>query len=428
MIRLNLTNQPGLQVVDQAEEFDLEGLILEEFAEETGVGGEKPESGRKAREKDAAVPDLGNIPDMPLEPSLSEENEIPEIDEDLFKTAEANLDLIEQAEEEEAGSKAKVREVPEVAEKAGKKRKKYPLFRYGIIVGGLLVLIILFWLYSNGKLTRDQVSEVTREVTESVSERASETVDNIPDATSRLGTNVGEATRKISSEISSSREQLSTRLSSSSADVTSYGLSNLSENVIQMVQRGRFKLNLAADVLEQMPGAARILYLRIKDDKLSFIVYVRSEQVAEQLRGYFTDQSRFFPPDVFFIERTAKYSDNPVEVMAIIRFRVVGSDDQKGYHYLTDRQLSQHSWQAALISDVQMNPLKISGRDIYSVRNAEIAGTGKISSIIDLLRELAVQRHNMAVDILSLKSDTAVFINEGLLAYNLSSVIYPGNR
>lgn len=428
MIRLNLTNQPGLQVVDQAEEFDLEGLILEEYVEETGVGGEKPESEQKAREKDAAVPDLNNIPDMPLEPSLSEEKEIPEIDEDLFKMAEANLDLIEQAEEEEAGSRAKVKKVPEVAEKAGKKRKKFPLFRYGIIVGGLLVLIVLFWLYSNGKLTRDQVSEVTREVTESVSEKASETVDNIPDATRQLRTDVGEATRKITAEISTSREQLSTGLSRSSADVTSYGPSNLSENVIQMVQRGQFKLNLAADVLEQMPGDARIRYLRIKGDKLSFIVYVRSEPAAEQLRGYFTDQSRFFPPEVFFIERTTKYSDNPVEVMAIIRFRVVGSDDQKGYHYLTDRQLSQYSWQAALISDVQMNPLKILGRDIDSVRNAELAGTDKTSSIIDLLRELAVQRHNMAVDILSLKSDTAVFINEGLLAYNLSSVIYPGNR
>ncbi|MGC9363355.1 MAG: hypothetical protein ACP5FZ_02160 [Fidelibacterota bacterium] len=428
MIRLNLTNQPGLQVVDQAEEFDLEGLILEESVEETGIGGETPESAQKAREKDIAVPDLDNIPDMPLEPSLSDENDIPEIDEDLFKMAEANLDLIEQAEEEEAGSKAKVKKVPETSEKTGKKPKKFPLFRYGIIVGGLLVLIILFWLYSNGKLTRDQVSEVTREVTESVSERASQTVDNIPDATRQLRTDVGEATKKITAELSTSREQLSSRLSRSSAGGTSYGPSDLSENVIQMVQRGQFKLNLVADVLAQMPGDARILYLRIKDDKLSFIVYVRSEQAAEQLQGYFTDHSRFFPPEVFFIERSAKNSDNPVEVTAIIRFRMVGSDDQRGYHYLTDRQLSQYSWQAALISDIQMSPLKISGRDIYSVRNAEITGTGKISSIIDLLRELAVQRHNMAVDILSLKSDTAVFINEGLLAYNLSSVIYPGNR
>lgn len=427
MIRLNMTNQPGLQVVDEAEIFDLEGLILKKSAEETASG--EPESGgtKQAPDESIKVPDIEDIPDMPLEPSLPKESDDQGIDEDLFKLAEANLDLIEQAEEEEAGSKAKVKKAPEPPVKDKKRPKKFSVLHYGIIVGGLLVLLLLFWLYSNGKLTHDKVTEVTRDVTETVTEKATQTTERIPDATRQLTSEVKDVTEKISSEVSTSREQVAARLSRSAADTYPYGQSDLSDDVIQAVQRGQSKLALVADVLAQFPADARILYLRLKDDKLSFILYVRSHQVAEQIRGYFTGQSRFLSPEVFFTENTGKYPENPVEVMAIIRFQVRGFDDRRGYKYLTDRQLSQYVWQAAVESGVRMNPLKISSRDVSSVRNAEIVGNGKIADIIALLQELAVQRHNLEVALVSLKSDAAVSVSHGIMDYHLSSVIYPGN-
>jgi len=427
MIRLNMTNQPGLQVVDEAEIFDLEGLILKKSAEETASGEPESEGTKQAPDESIKVPDIEDIPDMPLEPSLPKESDDQGIDEDLFKLAEANLDLIEQAEEEETGSKAKVKKAPEAPVKDKKRPKKFPLLRYGIIVGGFLVLLFLFWLYSNGKLTRSKVNEVTRDVAETVTEKATQTAERIPDATRQLTSEVKDVTEKVSSEVSTSRERVATRLSRSAAGTYQYGQSDLSDNVIQVVQRGQAKLSLVTDVLAQFPADARILYLRLKDDKLSFILYVRSHQVAEQIRGYFTGQSRFLSPEVFFTENTGKYPENPVEIMAIVRFRVKGSDDRRGYKYLTDRQLSQYIWQAAVESGARMNPLKISSRDVSSVRSAEIVGNGKIVDIIALLQELAIQRHNLEVALVSLKSDAAVSVSNGILDYHLSSVIYPGN-
>jgi hypothetical protein len=165
----------------------------------------------------------------------------------------------------------------------------------------------------------------------------------------------------------------------------------------------------------------------VKNDKLSFILYVSSESVAEEIKNYFMSQSRFLPPDVFFIERTERIIGNPVEIMAIIRFKTMGSDDTKGYKYLTDRQLSQYIWQASLKSNVQMSPLKISSSDITRVRDAEITGNGWTANVITMLRELAVQRHNMSAAILSIKSDINRPIGESVLDFDLNSVIYPGN-
>ncbi|MFH2027142.1 MAG: hypothetical protein ABIK30_15215, partial [bacterium] len=118
---------------------------------------------------------------------------------------------------------------------------------------------------------------------------------------------------------------------------------------------------------------------------------------------------------------------NPVEIMAIVRFQSMSSNDTKGYKYLTDRQLSQYVWQASLKSSVRMNPLKISSNDIATVRDAEIIGNGITANVVAMMRELAVQRHNMSTSILSIRSDTSRPINESILDFDLNSVIYPGN-
>lgn len=454
MIRLNLTNQPGLQSVDEAEQFDLEGLIPDEKpGEQAGAVPAEPGSGEQAGPEPVSVPGLDDIVDLPVTPPQPEGSPDVKIDDDLFKLAEANLDLIEQAEEEETGKKVKVKEAPEPEEKPVKTHKKQPLLRYGILVAGIVVLFVILWLYKNGQLTREKVRKTAQEATETVSktvadkagevmqtadelsdvyaDKVTKTASQLPGAARQLSADVSDVTRQMSSELSDTRQQIATKMSESQFTGRSvkrvYGTSDISIDLIQRVQVGQYKLSLAADVLAQFPQDARLQYLRVKNDKLSFILYVSSESVAERIKNYFMSQSRFLPPDVFFIERTERVIGNPVEIMAIIRFRPMGSDDTKGYKYLTDRQLSQYIWQASLKSSVQMSPLKISSSDITRVRDAEITGNGWTANVITMLRELAVQRHNMSAAMLSIKSDTNRPIGESVLNFDLNSVIYPGN-
>jgi len=454
MIRLNLTNQPGLQFIDESEKFDLEGLEPDVVANELeGDFQVDSDDGIPAPAKSGSVPELNDIPDMPMRPSLARDNDEFQINDDLFKLAEANLDLIEQAEEEEAGPKAKTKSAPEPEEKPEKKHKQHPLFRYGILVGAIIVLFVILWVYKNGQLNKAKVRKaameasatVTRKVTEKTADviqttedlsdvyvdKAAEAASQIPGATRQLSSEVSDLTEQMSSGITDARQQIASKIpevQTSSRSVNRvYGSSNISMDLIQRVQVGQNKLNIAADVLAQFPANSRLQYLRIKNDRLSFILYVSSDYAAEQIKNYFTSQSRFLSPEVFFVEQSNTVASNPVEIMAIIRFRQMGSDDTKGYKYLTDRQLSQYVWQASLKSNVRMNPLKISNSDITTVRDAEIVGNGMMANVIALMRELAVQRHNMSTSILSIRSDTSRPISESLLDFDLNSVIYPGN-
>ncbi|MBU0710967.1 hypothetical protein KJ762_05610 [bacterium] len=454
MIRLNLTNQPGLQFVDESEKFDLEGLEPDEVVEEQeGDIQADSDDGATAPVTSASVPNIKDIPDMPMKPRLARDVDEFQIDDDLFKLAEANLDLIEQAEEEEFGTSRKSKAAPEPEEKPEKKRNKHPLFRYGFLVGAIIVLFIVLWLYKNGQLSREKVREVALDASETVAEkvsekatdvirtaddlseiysdRAAEVASQIPGATRQLSSDVSEVTRQMSSGMSDARAQIASRIpevQTSSRSVNRvYGSSDISTNLIQRVQVGQNKLNIAADVLAQFPTDSRLLYLRVKNDRLSFILYVSSEYVAEQVKNYFISQSRFLSPEVFFIERSNTITGNPVEIMAIVRFQSMSSNDTKGYKYLTDRQLSQYVWQASLKSSVRMNPLKISNNDITTVRDAEIIGNGITANVITMMRELAAQRHNMSTSMLSIRSNTSRPISESILDFDLNSVIYPGN-
>ncbi|MBN2602124.1 MAG: hypothetical protein JXR87_09035 [Candidatus Marinimicrobia bacterium] len=454
MIRLNLTNQPGLQFIDESEQFDLEGLEPDVAADEPeGDFQYDSDDGAPAPVKSGSAPELKDFPDMPMKPSLADANDAFQIDDDLFKLAEANLDLIEQAEEEEAGPKAKIKSTPKPIEKTEKKYKKHPLFRYGILVAGIIVVFVILWVYKNGQLNKARVRKAAMEASATVSkkvaektadiiqtaddlsdvygDKAADAASQIPGATRQLSSEVTDLTQQMSSGLSDARQQIASKKpdvqTSRQPTTRVYGTSDLSLDLIQRVQVGQNKLNIAADALSQFPANSRLQYLRIKNDRLSFILYVSSTNAAEQIKNYFISQSKFLPPEVFFIEQSNTVAGNPVEIMAIIRFRPMGSNDTKGYKYLTDRQLSQYVWQASLNSNVRMNPLKISNSDITSVRDAEIVGNGITANVIAMMRELAAQRHNMSTSMLSIRSDTHRPISESLLDFDFNSVIYPGN-
>jgi cytoskeletal protein RodZ len=480
MLRLNLTNKPGLQRIEDADEVDLEGLTPDSQVEEESLesavptAAKQPESTEQPAEiptEPESVPPVPEIPDIsdesqPVEefitPPTRGESPVPEIDEDLFKMAEANLDLIEQAEEEETPTAKKAKVVAE--KQAAKKKKKHPLIRQAILVGALILLIFVLWMYENGTLSRENMRRTAQKAAERVSQEVSDQADEVArmadnistqyreqaDEIVRKGTDTSQETAEFyQDETESEWTQPPDRSAQAVEQVEGYSAplaatgeissrrtspaqrvqpsSNLPEQVIQRVQVGQNKLLVAAAVLDQFPAGSKLQYLRVKNDKISFILYVRDEQEAERIKNYFITQRRYSPPEVFFVDRNGKVADNPVEIMAIVEFAALSLEDSRGYQYLTDRQLSQYIWQAGLQSRVHMDPLKISNSDVAAVRNGEIAGNGNTSNVIHLLNELAVLRNNMAMTILSIQSDTDQPLGHTTLDYSLNSFIYPGN-
>ncbi len=467
LIQLNLTNKPGLQLIDETIQIDLEGLIPDIPPEEDESVAE-PAVDVSARPK--TTPQIPDIPDIPDMPEVEESpvdfggNQIPEINDDLFKLAEANLDLIEQAEEEEFPTEKKIKAEIETEEKPARQKKEHLLLRHGILVAALVILIFVLKLYQNGTLNRESVKRTARlaaeKVTGSVAEQAAGLVQKADDLTETYTNQAGNLVRQapgIAQDITSSvrdaaesaQDIYDARASekveqivdysqpvapvvrnireSTASTQRVYGSSNISGEVIQRVQVGQNKLKVAAIVLEQFPQSSKLQYLRVKNDKVSFILNVRSVEEAEHINNYFVNQRRFESPEIFYVDRNAKFDDNPVEIMAIVRFKALRPDDSKGYKYYDDRQLSQYIWQAGLQSKVQMSPFKISDNDVTSVRNAEIIGNGYTPNVIRLLNELSILRNNMALTILSIQSDTEQPLSRTILNYSLNSFIYPSN-
>ena len=231
---------------------------------------------------------------------------------------------------------------------------------------------------------------------------------------------VPEATSQISSHVSDV-------VQSARSVRRVFGPSEIPTEYIRHVQFGHDRLQVAAEVLTQFPAASNLQYLRVKNDKISFILYVKNEYEAEQIKNYFISEERFQSPEVFFIERTGKIADNPVEIMTIVRFNTLASQDSKGYKYFSDRQLSQYVWQSGVQSRVNMNPLQISNRDVSIVRDAQIAGNGNTANVIQLLNELSSIRDNMGIGVISITSTLYQPLARTLLDYKLNTIIYPNN-
>ncbi len=445
MLRLNLTNKPGLQDEAELAKIDFEGLTPERPPEEQLEVSETPES-----------PDAPSVlPEVPLPPPIEEEKPIQPIDEDLFKLAEANLDLIEQAEQEEFAPKHPAPPLEELEEKPAKVKQHHPLLQYGLLAAVIAIVIGVLLAYRNGLLTKENIREVAQVTTEIVSETVSEQATDLMEMTEGIPgelsekaveamrtTDLMEMTEGIPGELSEKAveamrivPEATSQISSRVSDVVQsagsvrrvFGPSEIPIDYIQHVQFGHDRLQVAGEVLTRFPAASNLQYLRVKNDKVSFILYVKNEYEAEQIKNYFISEKRFQTPEVFFIERTGKIADNPVEIMTIVRFYTLASQDSKGYKYFSDRQLSQYVWQAGIQSRVNMNPLQIFNRDVSVVRNAQIAGNGSTANVIQLLNKLSSIRDNMGIGVISITSALYQPLAQTQLDYKLNTIIYPNN-
>lgn len=416
MIRLNLANVPGLQGEELPTIVDLKGLTPGQPAEPL------PEKEMEF------VPE--QAPAESSEEPVIETKPTPPADEDLFKLAEENLDSIEQAEQEEFIPKP-TSPLPDKSGKGPVGIKRHPVLWLAILVVVALLILAAFWGYRQGLFIKEQVvktAQKTREeVLEPVNDQMVELTETTAQKTEELAEEALEKDRLIPETVPQPGSQISNVVKPVQPTPRYTEPSGISEEYIYRVHTGQNRLQIAAEVLGQFSSDSKLQYLRVKNDKVSFIVYVANEQDMLYLKNYFSNENRFASPEVFFTERTNKVTGNPIEIMAIVRFYTSECQDTKGYQYFTDRQLSQYIWQTAINSGVDMQPMKISNKKTTSIRNGNIAGTGAIKNIIQLLNELVMVRDNMEFGVISISGTLDNSIPETMFDYNLDTVIYPGN-
>lgn len=398
MIRLNLTNAPGLQEEEILTQFDLEGLIPEQPVQEAT---ETP----AVEGVETAQP-----PTVPPPPPA------PDIDADIFKLAEANLDLIEQAEKEEFGAidqeQAKKLEKGEVV----RRKSIRPGLRYTFYLVLVAAIIYGIWAFRQGLFSKADLKSTAQSLGQTIREEV-DLVDNLAE---KEELPIAEAVQPSVIQPVPEREaiQSTERL---------YGVSQISDDFILRVYQGQQRLRTCADVLAGFPATAQLQYIRIKNDKISFILFVADEAQAQQIKSSFLNTDRFFPPEVYFVERSNKVASNPVEIMAIVKFRILQCEDKRGYKHFSDLHLSQHVWQAGLNSKVGLDPLQISNRDPLVTRQASITGIGAAGNVVQFLSELATIRDNMEVNIISITNTFNKNILETQLNYHLDTILYPAN-
>ncbi len=404
MIRLNLTNIPGLQEEEISPQFDLEGLVLEQPVQEAA---ETP----AAEEVEVVKPRPSETPPA-----------VPEVDEDLFKLAEANLDLIEQAEKEEFGPIEK--EQAEKLEKgeAVRRRSIRPVLRYTFYLILVAAIVYGVWAYRQGMFSKKDIKQVASRTEQTITDEADKILDKTVDI-------VDDLAEKEESLVSEAVQQPTARLPAGQMIIQPteryYGASQINDDFIYRVYQGQQRLQVCTDVLASFPSNSQLQYIRVKDDKVSFILYVANEAQAQQIKSSILSNNRFLPPEVYFVERSNKFANNPVEIMAIVKFGIPPCEDQKGYKYFNDLQLSQHIWQAGLNSSVSMEPLQISSRDNAVARQAGLTGTGSTNNVVQFLSELGTIRDNMEVSVISITNTFNKNILETQLNYNLNTILYP---
>lgn len=412
MIRLNLANVPGLQGEELPTLVDLEGLTPDQPAEPL------PEKEMEFVPEQAPA-ESSEEPVIETKPTLP-------ADEDLFKLAEENLDLIEQAEQEEFIPKP----TSPPLDKSGKGPvgiKRHPVLRLAILAVVALLILAAFWGYRQGIFIEEQVTKTAQKTRDKVLEQMTDQMVEPTETTVQKTEDLAEKARLIPDAAQQPGSPISNAVKPVRRMHRYTEPSGISEEYIYRVHIGQNRLQIAAEVLSQFPSNSRLQYLRVKNDKVSFILYVANEQDMLLLKSYFSNKDRFASPEVFFTERTNKVAGNPIEIMAIVGFHTSDCQDTRGYRYFTDRQLSQYVWQTRLTSGVDMQPMKISSKEITAIRNGNIAGNGPVKNIIQLLNELAMVRDNMEFGVISITGTLDNSILEAMLDYNLDTVIYPGN-
>ena len=398
MIRLNLATKPGLQ---------------------------RPEKKGAENVAELITPQT-TAPAQPAPPgeAISSTQEMPKIDDELFAAVEKNLEMLEQAEEEEFIPRhISVAQTPEEKAEEEKKeqqietllkrptrRKIFTALRYIIILavlggGGYFG----YWKFFNVPAPKIVIpSEMEEPVP------TSPPSDSIP-------TGLVPEQSFVSSE---SAPPVAEQPQAVPQVISQPTTSQIDDNYARQIMMSENALLQVVQVLTNLPRGIRLQYLKCKDQKISFIIYVNTNDEAVRLKSALTAVPGQLSPEIFYIEQVATPAPN-IQVMAIFKIRPPDITQVKRYQYLNDIQLTQTLWSAGRRSQINQNPLLISDADVLKIRRGELSGNGTLTACTNLLRSYAQNSVNYGIDQVMFQAPDNLPPGELALNFTFSGIIYP---
>lgn len=412
MIKINLATKPGLQ-------------------DETGG---KTVAG-SPNEIFAVIPPATEAPEPVITQIGTEVQDdqpvaMPALDDDMFASIEANLEMMEQAEAEEfvprhislppekLEEEEKEEKIEELTKKPGRRRLKNAL------IYGLTVIIIGgggYWAYLKYFKTPTPTSSAQTDFEKpEVATGQAESVPAQPVQTPAEVQPVETVQPIYQSEINATPSTTQPVPST----ITQPQMSQVEEVYVSQILNGATRCQTLAQVVGSIPINHRLQYLKLKTDKISFLVYVGSEEEAQRLKASIQNLPAILSTEVFYIERMPGVAAPAVQIMAILKLRNNPSA-MRSIRFQNDIALSQVLWSAGKRNGLNMQPLSIAEPPANKPRLAEFRGNCTATGIANLLQDLSAIDLNLSIEQVSLSPGSNVTGNSTTIDFVINSVIFP---
>ena len=347
-------------------------------------------------------------------PQAIEEGEAPKpkqkIDESVFELAEQNLDLIEQAEKEEFVPKHP--SLPPKKEKEGGPviiKRRRPVLKFFYLLLALIVIAGGFWVYKSEFYKKIGIKVPSKSEVKEVAEKIPGKV------TGKIPEVVGEAKKIGESVIASSKEVMQQAVVAS----------EISGQYITQILIGKNVLDVSLKLFQSFPQNARLQYLRVKSNKISFIFYLPTRDEGYTFKNNIVNNSRFLSPDVFYIERDESNLNAPYQIMAILRYKDTISRSSHGFGFKLDNELAQIIGTIGQSSNVFLTPLKIFKAQNNLPRKAQFSGKGSIKNCIRFYKKIMDMNMNIGIECVYVYDNSNQKLENTQLNFRIDADIFP---
>ncbi len=347
-------------------------------------------------------------------PPVIEEGEAPKpkqkIDKSVFELAEQNLDLIEQAKKEEFVPKHP--SLPPKKEKEGGQviiKRRRTVLKFFYLLLALIVIVGGFWVYKSKFYKKIGIKIPSRSEVTKVAEKIPEKV------TGKIPEVVGEVKKIGESDIASSKETMQQAVVAS----------EISEQYITQILIGKNVLDVSLKLFQSFPQNARLQYLRVKSNKLSFILYLPTRDEGYAFKNNIVNNSRFLSPDVFYIERDESNLNAPYQIMTILRYKDTISRSSSGFGFKLDNELAQIIGTIGQSSNVFLTPLKIFKAQNNLPRKAQFSGKGSIKNCIRFYKKIIDMNVNMGIECVYVDDNSNQKLEDTQLNFRIDAEIFP---
>ncbi len=201
-------------------------------------------------------------------------------------------------------------------------------------------------------------------------------------------------------------------------------INQIDEIYLPPVLTGISRCQVLLQLISVLPDNSRIQFLKLDKDVVNFLIFVDTENEAQQVKDEVQKLPGIGSIQAFYIEHVADTPSPAVQMMAILNLKTE-SAVARNIRFYDDVSLSQVLWAIGKRQNLKLQPLNIAEPPAPKPRLAEIRGNGSLNSIINLLSELSNFDLNLSVEKIAINLSADSAVDTGILDFSINSVIYP---